>query len=312
MSVWLKLLDYFFLLRPTQFFPLWITFVCGVIAASTPDLFSLSHLPYYPLLLYSLNGGAIFIFNQIADQESDALNQKLFLLSEKHLPISTAWIEAIGLTMISVWLSMEISYAFFAIMLLGSVFGLLYSFARFMSHPVLSIFVNGVGGVLAYCCGYFAINLQPQEIYWQVIFESLPFGLAWASISILVAIPDIKGDKAFGKNTFPVLYGLKPSFGVALGLNLLTLILSFLTQNIFVIFTVGITAGASALPFFNIYFKNNFTIHSSQKTVKIAFVVLALSSVLFYPVFVILLASNFFLSKYYYKKRFKLNYPNLS
>ncbi|MDZ7340319.1 MAG: hypothetical protein ONB27_03110, partial [candidate division KSB1 bacterium] len=85
----LKFLDYFFVLRPTLFFPVWTVFLAGLHANAVFDpKHAMSSLAIVPAqnqilvaLLLSLLMGAIFIFNQIADIETDRQNNKLFFIA---------------------------------------------------------------------------------------------------------------------------------------------------------------------------------------------------------------------------------------
>ncbi len=308
----IKILDALFMLRPTQFFPLWITFMCGVIVASEPGVFTLTQLPYTALFFFTLNSSVAFILNQIADRHSDALNQKLFLLSEGHLPLWFAWIVSIALTVVSLVWSYGFSIAFLSVMILITVFGILYSFAGFMSHPYLSILVNALGGGFSFAAGYLAIDPNLTIPVDDFIILSLPYAMAWGLISVLVAIPDIKGDKACRKRTFAVAYGITPSFHLAFVLTLSTLVFSVFDQNLYTWLTVGLAAAISLASYFWVYFKSKIDETTGVLPVKLAMIVLALSCCVYYPQFLGLLLLNFLLSKFYYKQRFSLDYPKMS
>ncbi len=312
MSSWIKALDYVFLLRPTQFFPLWITFMCGVIVAREPVFFTFTDIPALPLLFFTLNSGSAFIFNQITDQRSDALNNKLFLISDGHISLKTAWVEALGLSLISLAWAAAFSLPFFFSMLLITIFGLLYSFAGFMSHPALSILINGIGGALSFGCGYLSSIPSPDFSMIDLLVYSLPYGLAWGGISVLVAIPDIHGDKLCDKKTFPVIFGIQRSYVLALMLNVFTLISSLLTQNEFIFITIGLTSGVGSIIFFLNFHSESISESASQKPVKLSMIVLALSTIAYIPLFFLILFMNFMISKMYYQARFNLNYPKIS
>ena len=77
-------LDIVFLLRPTLFFSVWVMVVIGMASAQM-------HLVGHPLWITELSwktflvfmgltlvSSSAFILNQISDEESDAVNKKLF------------------------------------------------------------------------------------------------------------------------------------------------------------------------------------------------------------------------------------------
>ncbi|MBC8277515.1 MAG: UbiA family prenyltransferase [FCB group bacterium] len=79
MTVIWKILDYFFLLRPTLFFPLWTMVLAGRYNSGSDSLIGLIFI-YLAALL-----GASYTVNQIADIEGDKKNNKLFLVADEHV-----------------------------------------------------------------------------------------------------------------------------------------------------------------------------------------------------------------------------------
>ena len=87
--------DYFFLLRPTLYFAIWVMVVLGMSTAKM-------NIVEYPLWIMNYDVSTLlvflgitllcsgtFIINQITDKESDAKNQKLFLIG-KYIEIKKA------------------------------------------------------------------------------------------------------------------------------------------------------------------------------------------------------------------------------
>ncbi|NTW50937.1 MAG: UbiA family prenyltransferase, partial [Chlorobiales bacterium] len=234
----IRLLDYLFVLRPTQFFPLWMTMLSGYALASGSTLFSFEPLPILAILLLTLNFGAVFVFNQIVDRENDFHNNKLFLISHNHIPLKLAWIEAIIITLISVVSGYWVSVPFMLCALGFTGVGILYNFIGFMNRPILGAAMNFSGGVIFFISGAYAVQTGAYSFY-QLLFFSLPYGFAWAAVYLLVTLPDIEGDRKFGKRTAAVHYGIKPTLTAAFVLDGLALVSSILTFELVIISTVG-------------------------------------------------------------------------
>ncbi|MCK4255704.1 hypothetical protein KAX35_02355, partial [candidate division WOR-3 bacterium] len=75
----MHLLDFIFLLRPILLIPVWIIFLLGYYRAGGTMLGDSRYLmPGF--IVFTLLMGAIYIINQIADIETDRINNKLFIL----------------------------------------------------------------------------------------------------------------------------------------------------------------------------------------------------------------------------------------
>ncbi|ACF13096.1 UbiA prenyltransferase [Chloroherpeton thalassium ATCC 35110] len=306
MQLLLRALDYVFLLRPTLMFPVWITMMCGFAVRTEPDFFTNSPLPYFALLLFSLSAGTTYIFNQIADRESDFHNNKLFLLSHHHISLTAAWIEAVLLTLFSLVLSTSISMAFFWVQVAVVVAGICYSFFGFMSHPALGLLINFLGGIFSFLGGYFAIPDFQSDLFDQLML-SLPYGFAWGAVYLLVSIPDVAGDKKFGKNTIAVVHGEKRAMFDAFLLVLIAALLGALTQNFYVLITVGLSGLISTPYFFKVFADGDLSKISTP--VKLSMLLLSFALFFSYPMLLALLAATVLLSRFYYQKRFGLKYP---
>jgi len=280
--------------------------MCGFAVRTEPDFFTNSPLPYFALLLFSLNAGTTYIFNQIVDRESDFHNNKLFLLSHNHVPLNAAWAEGILLTLLSLAMSLMISKAFFWVQFAWFVAGICYSFFGFMSHPVLGLLINFLGGIFSFLGGYFAIPEFQSELFEQIML-SLPYGFAWGAVYLLVSIPDVAGDKRFGKYTIAVVHGEKRAMFDAFLFVLAAALLGALTQNFYVLITVGLS-GLVSTPYFFMTFANGD--HTKISTpVKLSVLLLSFALFFSYPMLIVLIVATVLLSRFYYQKRFGLKYP---
>jgi len=205
-----ELLDYLFLLRPTLFFPVWTYFLAGQWGGARTPKASLQLLhpvgTAWILAALSLLMGGVYVFNQIFDVETDRRNRKLFLLANGIVPVRHAAVEA------SLLAAASLGLAFWADPLFGLGFltlfliaGILYNFppTAWKNHPILGLLVNCAGSMLIYDIGWVAGGgeraLPPQ---------AFAYAFAVAAVFLNTTLPDRNGDKATGKITFGVRYGL--------------------------------------------------------------------------------------------------------
>ena len=120
----LRWFDYLAVVRPMLLLPVWTQVILGYYhAVLQRDPLSTVILIWRPpaqlvetLVLYSLLAAGCYIVNQIADRETDAVNQKLYLVTDGLVKISIITVEAV--------------------LLIGS--GLLWAIARFGGqNPIL-------------------------------------------------------------------------------------------------------------------------------------------------------------------------------
>lgn len=304
----IRLLDYVFVLRPTQFFPLWMTMLSGYAMASGTGLFSTEPLPYFAILLLTLNFGAGFIFNQIVDRENDRHNNKLFLISHDHITLQSAWIEGILLTLVSFAGGYFVSIPFMLSAICFTGIGILYNFLGFMNRPILGAAMNFSGGLISFISGAYAASADEQSFY-QLLFFSLPYGFAWAAVYVLVTLPDLEGDRKFGKRTAAVHYGIKTTLTAALVLDGLALQFAGMTKEPVILLTVG----SAALISFPLFWKVLKEMNPKEifAPVKYSMLFLAAGVAIYLPQFLILILGNYMACRFYYRRRFGLNYPNL-
>lgn len=305
-------LDYVFILRPTHFFPLWATFFAGYVTASASDAFTLSPFPLLAFLVSTFTAGHIYLFNQIADVDTDRINGKLFILADGYVRLPIIWAEGVALLFLSLGLAWLVSLEFFLTVLFSTALGLSYTFLGFMNRPMLSLAMNGVGGAVTFIAGVYAAAssaLAARGIsFWEILFWSLPHLLAYSAVSALVTVPDMEGDKRSGKQTVALEYGVQRTLRVALLADALALLFALLTLNWHCIFTIGVAALCSLPLFWQTARRADGS--AIFAPVKYSMLALTLSVSLFFPPLLLLVALNFFVCKAYYRARFGVDYPN--
>ncbi len=302
----MKYLDYIFVLRPTLFFPVWTVFLAGYHASVQFDPGLRAPLHPFPIaMLLVLLMGAVFIFNQLTDIETDRRNQKLFFIADGIIDKKNASIEAIGLTFCG------IGIAFLLDLKLGIMFGLvflftavLYSFRPFSwkDRPLLGIVTNFLGGWSVASCGWMAAGSSG----WKFALHGVPYAVGLVAVFLLTTLPDVPGDSAAGKITFGVKYGIKKTTRVALAFELLAVISAGLLKD-YILFIPAMMA----LPLF-IWAACQQRMDAILRAIKFTVLFASLAVVVKYPWYLLMILVTFFFSKWYYRRRFDLDYPSFA
>lgn len=313
--------DIFFLMRPTLLIPVWTILALGWITGGDQSPFTSWIGGGIPLGVLTLSftaiAGFIFVLNQIADIEGDRVNGKLFILPEGHISVPFALTFA-GILLVS---GVAIPFLFLkditagVIILLSALLGFGYNIKPFSlkDRPWGGTWANFFGhGVLTYYVGWYAALLESgtsattEELLWGCLY-ALSAGFANGAVYLTSTIPDADGDKRVGKHTFAVKYGARKTALTAAIFVTLSLGFSFiLPYNGWVMW---ITALLSTILFWLFY--SNMKIENSFATFRWPVVFLSVVMTLYIPVYALLVLFVVFVSRYYYKKRFNLNYPAL-
>lgn len=309
----IKLFDYIFVLRPMLFYPGWSTLMAGYFIASKNRIFfSISQIRRIPdgeilllFLIFALAMGGSFLLNQLKDVESDRKNNKLFIISEGHISIRAAWIEAAILSMCAVVLAFVLS---FRLGLLVTAFivltGYMYNFApfRMKDHPWRSLVANSAMGWLAFALGW----AFSSPFSWDMLWEALPYVFLNTALYFYTTLPDVAGDQASQKNTLSVKYSLKAILYAAFGLFVLSLATAWYLND-----DTALTIALLSAPFFLLTLRNKNTA-SAVRTTKYTILIFAAVFSLKWPYYFLIMVTGFYFTKWYYKRRFNFDYPNFS
>ncbi len=307
-----KLFDYIFILRPTLFFPVWTVYAAGYFAfhnfsgdgqngtAPALDGAALSLLGVLTLLM-----GSGYILNQLCDVETDRRNHKLFLIADGHVSSRAAWTEMIVLGAFTLgagfFYGMEIGVLLATIFLLTGVF---YNVAPFQwkGRPLMGVVANALGALLIFTAGWWSLQID-----WHLpVQHAIPYMLAVAAVYLYTTLLDLDGDAEMQKMTFGVRYGLRTTAIAGCGLELGALASAW-WLNDFVIFYPALIAA----PFF-LWAAVKPCLAKVSRAIKLPILFLALAICFKVWQFFLLLAFVFFLSRWYYRRRFGLNYPSLA
>lgn len=318
-----KVVDAFFLNRILLLIPVWTILILGWITGSDSAgiggefrQFNGGGISLWlALLLFSLIVSFIYIVNQIADVESDRINNKLFILPQNHISIRTAWFIAVLNALIGLAGAFYFfDLVMFGIFLVGFLVGILYNLppAKLKDHAIGGAAANLLGhGIITYLVGWYAArgNIEINiEFFSHALFVSLSAGFANAAVYLTTTIPDADGDQKVGKKTFAVLYGEKRTAIVAAFLCGFALVFSFfLDYNSWVMI---VPSFLSFILFIRFIFISNR--EKAFQTFRWPVIVLSISVSLFVPLYAALVLFIITITKFYYKKRFNYNYPNFS
>ena len=311
----IRLLDYFFVLRPTLFFAVWTVSLAGLWAqnrfaefehsAPTRLLMIGSYDVTYVLwiALFTLIMGGVFILNQVHDFESDHLNNKLFLIANGEISRQAANIESVIIIAIPLAIAFWLRPIVGVSMLLTFVVtGWIYSIRpfRWKNRPILGLFTNMTGYLLVFSTGWLIYGI-PEKNLW---LHSLPYILGITAVYFFTTIPDINGDKKTNKITVAVQYGANKTIWFGFLCNVAAVITSALLKD-FVIFIPTVLA----MPFFiySVFKKSN---EQVLRTNKYGTLFLSIVICVRYPIYFLIIFFIFFFSKWYYKIRFGINYPS--
>lgn len=300
-------LDYFFVLRPTLFYPVWTFFLAGFSGGSRfpvgTDHFSHSVSSLWIGLALTFLMGGVYIINQIYDVETDRKNGRLFLIAIGAIPERKAFLQALLL------IGTSLGFAFWVDFLLGFGFltllffaGILYNFPPtvWKNHPYGGILVNGIGGMLIYDLGWISGG-GDQELSWRILL----YGIAGVAVFLYTTLPDLKGDAKTGKITFAVRYGISKTIFYGFLLESGVVVLAFFLRE-WLLFIPSVLVW----PLFLLATLRK-QLPDALRAVKYSVFALASAVCVKFPWYTVLIVAIFSITKWYYKKRFRFDYPSL-
>ncbi len=306
---WYRLLDHVMLLRPTVLMPVWTMTLLGAYQGTNP-LRSLIwlHLPGrlpWTLALYSLIMGAVYIVNQLADAETDAINNKLYLLAQGYVTRTAASIEAVVLTIAGYGMAWGLSpdvRLYWWLLLVSGAIGIAYSVnpIRLKGKPFLDLLANAIGyGGIAYMLGWVSVA-QPTS---KMLRMALPYVLSVGAAFVHSTLLDREGDKQVGDNTTGVVLGIRASCVLSFLLITGAIATSIWSGN-----RISLVAATLSLPLFG-YTVFRHSLQAIALVMRISVALLTLIAALLIPYYLLVLVLIIFGVRWYYRKRFGIRYP---
>jgi 4-hydroxybenzoate polyprenyltransferase len=297
-----KVFDHIFILRFMLIIPVWTVLLLGFYHSG-------SGLPFtwrmFAIAAAATGlAGAVFVFNQIFDIESDRINDKVYFLPKKYVTITAAYILYLVLNIISLVIAFMVSaiagFLGGAILLLGAA----YSAPPFVikDRPWLGFLANATGhGTLVFLLGYCSLGGDLGT----GILKSLPYFLSVAAVYIGTTLADREGDQRTGKMTLAVVMGINRSIYFLTACYFMSVAAAFIVKDV-----PFLWAALAVCPFYIRTFIDR-GLKSSLIAIKLSIVSLSIASAYFYPSYFVFLLAVILLTRVYYKKRFGIDYPAL-
>lgn len=241
-----------------------------------------------------------YILNQIFDIESDRINDKLFFLPRKIISPLTAWILFIIATAAGIIMAASMQPRILPAVLMVVLLGVLYSapLVRLKDRPLAGLAANAVGyGLLI---PWMASWNCPERAVGTI---AIPYFFAIAAGYVLTTIPDLDGDAATGKRTIAVILKAHGALWVALAFTLAAGGTSIWTGNI----ELAVTAAVTGI--MCVYLLFSYRQNVVMLACKLPILLLTVFATIHYPLYGAILLLTYFLTRAYYKKRFRIVYP---
>lgn len=298
-----KTFDLVFVGRPVLLVPVWTVYLHYLAVCGSGELFRPWPAPaaFLHLSVLTLLFMGIYVFNQIFDIESDRLNDKLYFLPRNIIGLKTAWIYYTVLTVAGLAVVVAAAREVLWISAAIAALGILYSApgVRLKDSPYGGLLANAV----AY--GYLIPTMAAVYIGRPPGLKTIPYFLAIATGYILTTIPDHDGDLAAGKRTVAVVLDPKSALWLALLTAAATVPASLGTGNREMAVVAAVTGvGISCLLF-------RFTFRGLLFVCKFPILLLTLLAGAHYLFYLPLLLLTIILTRFYYKRRFGVDYPDL-
>jgi 1,4-dihydroxy-2-naphthoate octaprenyltransferase len=180
--------------------------------------------------------------------------------------------------------------------------GYLYNYApfSFKDKPVSGLIANIIMGWLAFAIGW--ILMAPVNT--MLVVHSLPYLFFNTSLYFLTTLPDVEGDTSTKKITFPVKYGFKLTIWVSVLFIGFSVLSSLLIGDQLLLLVLILNA------FFVVRLILRKDVSSAVLVIKTGIFFFCLVLSVKFPLFFLVLVFLFYLTRFYYKRRFQFDYPN--
>ena len=305
----LKTFDYIFITRPILFFPGWTTLLLGYLEAKDSLFLFFSPIPAKTIIMaflsFALAMAGSFILNQLADEETDEVNNKCFFIGKNMIARPYAVIQAVLLLILSAITALMINYYFLGGILFFIILtGYFYNFHPFKlkNRTVGGLAANILMGWLAFYLGW--VLLKPLTFLFLI--KSFSYVMLNTALYIFTTLPDVEGDKVAGKHTIGVKLGMVKSTYIAVILFAVGLFWGiFIKDSLIVAIFVG-----------GIFHFVRVILHPEKKEVisatKWMLFLYSFVTAMFFPWYFVLMLSAYLITRWYYKQRFDLDYPSFS
>ncbi len=251
-------IDLIFLIRPVVLIPVWgfciFGYAQGMAHAGSPLrglVWTADALKIFAwFALFSLSVGAVHVLNQLADIDVDKENGGMPLLAKGKVSLVSARVSTVVCLLCSVIAPLFVHPILSIFSCCTVALGYFYSFkpVRFSGRVGFDFLANATGyGIIAFGVGWY-FSGAPFSLA-SFTTSAFPYFCLMCAGSISSTIPDINGDKKYGKNTTAVVLGVTKAHSLAFILLSLALVFALGKHDI-----VAVICALSALPFYMLFF----------------------------------------------------------
>jgi len=157
-------------------------------------------------------------------------------------------------------------------------------------------------GILAFLFGW----VLTQNFNIEAIIKSLPYFLAVGAVYLNTTLPDLEGDKAVGKKTYPMEWGLGKTLRTSFWMIIAAVVLAILFADY-----AFALAAAISLPFFYAAWNHRSQTEATLAT-KVSILALSLFAAIYFPPYLAVVLLVVVATRIYYSARFSIKYPVLT
>lgn len=300
----MRLLDFFFAMRPLVLVPAWSFFLLGAGMARVEPF------PTLRFLLLSVVLAAAYLINQVVDAESDRVNDKGFFLQRRiftprlYVFVATA---SLGVALcVGLWRQDSPR-----LLLVAAALGLAYSLSplRLSGRPGFDMLANALGyGGVALALGAGSL----ESLGGIAALTRSPWGprllacmLAVAAVFLHTTVLDLEGDRRTGKRTTGVALGPERSRSMAAALGLGATAAALFAESPLLLGATGLLAMG--------------VVAAWLRPRRVGSAAIAVGGTALFataagvgaPAFPLALLVLVAVTRLYYKRRFNLTYPSL-
>jgi 4-hydroxybenzoate polyprenyltransferase len=307
-----RVADAVFLARPLLMIPVWgycaFGYFSGLSSLHGFHLTAAWKTPFASaiwMLVFSCSVGAVYVINQVADRQVDAMNAGIPLLAKGNIPLRLAWAAAAILALASLLIPLAKRPVVSLFSGMSLAVGLIYCIKPFYfsGRFILDFLSNAVGfALIAFGVGW---HLSGAAFGVGFFISSAPYFLLMCAGSISSTLPDTEGDRTFGKKTTAVMIGVQNAHLVASLFIAAGLAVSIILHD-----WVAVVCAVFAVPFYSAYFIRK-TVRVMESTYKIGGLIMMLAAAAVFPYLVFASLLSLFATIAYFRLRFHVWYPSL-
>jgi geranylgeranylglycerol-phosphate geranylgeranyltransferase len=175
-------------------------------------------------------GLAAYVYNDLTDFEGDKINKTnrpsvTGKVTKNQLIITVCLMFTIGLC-----LAASINFYTFGVSIIFTALAIFYSHPKFKlkdKFALKTVITSAGAGLLSLLGGMAMLNLSLP-----ILYSAFAFFIFYFILSPLGDVADIKGDRAVGRRTFPIVLGMKPTLMIVLSVPIMIIILTWISYDV--------------------------------------------------------------------------------